>query len=215
MSLSIATVILSSSSIISFFAFVMSLKGYFQTRYLHFAYLSLTWFFMSIGNMFLALAYNYLNVPLYVLGINITAPIAFSIMLLVDSISREKVDPIKLFVITIASTGLIISSFEPGSVRLNVSALNETTLALQGSFLVFGSLVFIISGFIVALLHDKDSPGSARINEKTFHVEFTWCHHGRSRLGLGVFKWPRVVFSRLGLLVHFSGGISGDHCVLH
>ncbi|MHA1791582.1 MAG: hypothetical protein ACTSVI_02990, partial [Promethearchaeota archaeon] len=85
-------------------------------------------------------------VPLYKIGIVASAPLAFSIMALVDSVSRESISPKKLFIITIISTGLVIFSMMNNSVTTNISYLGEKTLALTGFFMVFGALTFIFAG---------------------------------------------------------------------
>ncbi|MHA1264511.1 MAG: hypothetical protein ACTSRS_04670 [Candidatus Helarchaeota archaeon] len=129
-------------------AVIISLNGYIKTKYLHFFYMSFTWFFLWLGNLLIGIAYLTLDFTFYRIGIVISAPLAFAITGLVDSISREHIHALKLFIITIISTALFIFAFEVNSVSYNISVLGETTLAMRGPFMITGSLTFIFSGLL-------------------------------------------------------------------
>ena len=108
--------------------------------------MSLTWLFMLISTFLLALSYLYLDTPLYRLALLADAPITFSIMLLVDSISRQSIDPKKLLIVTIVSTCLVVFSFDPTAVIINKDFFGESTPALSGRFDLAGSALFLLSG---------------------------------------------------------------------
>ena len=130
----------------SLVALVFAFRGYRQYRYQHFLYMGLTWLALAIGNALLAYSYWTLNLTIYKIGVMLTVPVAYSIMALVDSISRADIDKGKLTVITVAASSVVWTSLESDAVRLNVSALGEIAPALSGNFLLAGSAVFAISG---------------------------------------------------------------------
>ncbi|MHA1143146.1 MAG: hypothetical protein ACTSRW_00225 [Candidatus Helarchaeota archaeon] len=148
MNLSISTLILFIATIPELMAVIISLYGYLRTRFPHFFYMFFTWIFLSLGNILIGFAYLFLNTTIYRVGILISAPLAFAIMGLVDSISREHVHAPKLFIISIISTVLFIFAFDLNSVVYNVSILGDITLAMTGPFMIAGSLTFIFSGLL-------------------------------------------------------------------
>ncbi|MHA1820168.1 MAG: hypothetical protein ACTSU2_15560 [Promethearchaeota archaeon] len=148
LNISVATIIMFIATIPEFIAFSYIYQGYSSRKYFYFLYMAITWFFLWLGNFLLAIAYLFLDINFYRWGIIITSPLAFAIMKMVDSISRENIDPIKLFIITSISTALFIFSFDENAIILNKSTLGDTTLALNGPFDVAGSLVFLFSGLL-------------------------------------------------------------------
>ncbi|MHA1385070.1 MAG: hypothetical protein ACTSR3_15080 [Candidatus Helarchaeota archaeon] len=148
MSWSIATVTMLVATIPELIACIISIKGYISKKYPHFLYMFITWFFLWFGNLLLGIAYLLLDPTIYRIGIIISAPLAFSIMALVDMLSREHIHLPKLFIITIISTSLIIFAGESDSVSLNTSYLGEQTLSLTGGFMVAGALTFLFSGIL-------------------------------------------------------------------
>jgi len=129
-------------------AVVMSLISYLKHKYPHLLYMSAAWFFLWLGNLLLAIAYLTLNVTIYKIGVLATAPLTFFIVLLMDTISRETLDPRKLFIITIVSSFVLVFAFDENAVIMNTSALGEVAPALNGRFLIAGSSLFIISGVL-------------------------------------------------------------------
>ena len=140
------TIVLFLATLPELIALIISLRGYFSKKYPHFLFMSLTWFFMFVGTFSLAISYLTIDTTLYRLSILANAPLTFSIMFLVDSISRHHIDSKKLFVTTIVTTCLAIFAFDSNAVILNVSSLGETAPALSGRFNVAGSLVFLLAG---------------------------------------------------------------------
>ena len=140
------TIILFLATIPELIALFISVQGYLRKKYPHFIYMSLTWFFMFIGTFLLTISYLNVDTSLYRIAIIANGPITFSIMLLVDSISRQNIDPLKLFITTIATTCLVVFAFEPNSVKINDSYLGEKAPALAGRFDIAGSLIFTLAG---------------------------------------------------------------------
>ena len=141
------TIVLFLATLPELFALIISLRGYFSKKYPHFLFMSFTWFFMFIGTFFLAISYLTIDTTLYRFAILANAPLTFSIMFLVDSISRHHIDSKKLFITTIVTTCLLIFAFDSVAVILNVSSLGETAPALSGRFNIAGSSVFLLAGF--------------------------------------------------------------------
>lgn len=144
---SVGTIVLFIATIPELIALFISVRGYITKRYPHFIFMSSTWFFMFFGTLLLAIAYFDTNIEIYRLAILANIPIMFSIMLLVDSISRQDIDPRKLFVMTIVMTATIIFSFDSNAIKINVSYLGEHAPALAGRFDVAGSALFLLGGF--------------------------------------------------------------------
>ncbi|MHA1332334.1 MAG: hypothetical protein ACTSR2_14800, partial [Candidatus Hodarchaeales archaeon] len=145
---SYAFIVMSIALLPESIAVIMSLRGFLQTGYHHFLYMFLTWSFLLVGNFFLAIAYFTLDFTLYKLGVIASVPLMFSIMVLVDSLSRDHIDPFKLFIVSIIATSVLIFAFEPDAVILHQTLLDETTPSMQGNFMLFSSAVFIVSGFM-------------------------------------------------------------------
>ena len=144
--LTIGTIVLFLATIPELIALFISVQGYLRKKYPHFLFMSLTWAFMFIGTFLLTISYLNVDTSLYRFAIIANAPLTFSIMLLVDSISRQSIDPLKLFITTIVTTCLVIFAFEPNSVKINDSYLGEKAPALAGRFDIAGSLLFLLAG---------------------------------------------------------------------
>lgn len=127
-------------------AVIMSVKGLKETRYPHFRYMFYTWLSLTIGSVLIAIGYLTLNTTVYRVGVLANIPLLFSITLLTDTISTEKLDRKKLFWITIVSTLFIVFSFDEKSVEINESTLGERGPALSGSFLIIATIVFLTAG---------------------------------------------------------------------
>ncbi len=138
--------ILALSTIPSASASIISLRSYSRTSYPHFKLMAITWFFLSAGVAFLALSYLFLDLTAYRIGIFITVPLMYSVIFLVDTVSQQKIDPVKIFIATVAASLTFIYGLEPDSVGISVSALGEEHPVLMGKFMLAGSLAFIVSG---------------------------------------------------------------------
>ena len=142
----IATLVIFSAVILESVAVGISLRGYLKYRYQPFLFMLMTWSFTLIGNLTVGFAYLFLDFTIYRIGIWLTVPLAYSIIILFDSISHEHYDMYKFLVITILATALFIFGLDPDATYLNTTSLGEHTPAMQGMFQLFGSLVFLFSG---------------------------------------------------------------------
>lgn len=143
---SLGTTILFIATIPELIALFISIRGYVTKKYPHFLFMSSTWFFMFIGTILLAIAYFDTNTELYRFAILANIPTTFSIMLLVDSVSRRDIDPLKLFVTTVVASAMTIYGFQSNAVKINVSYIGEHSPAMAGNFDVLGSLLFVLAG---------------------------------------------------------------------
>lgn len=185
-------------------AFVMSVRGSVKTGYPHFHYMAITWGFLFVGNLLFAFSYLLLNAFLYRLGAVFSIPVTYGIMFLVDQISQEKVDPKKVFIVTVPATTLLISSFQEGAVIPSTSLLGEQAFRLTGTFMVAGSVVFLLSGifwlYYMAKLYLNAPPEVRSVSSLnlvgaifagpmstlTFATGFVWIFPGTDYVMIGV-----------------------------
>ena len=106
-------------------ALVMSLRGYLRHHYAHYLYMFLTWSFLALGNFLIGMGYLFSDLSTYRVGIVISGPLAFAIMMLVNDISQESVEPLKLGIVTVAITLLTAFAFDPQSVQFHFTLLGE------------------------------------------------------------------------------------------
>lgn len=125
---------------------ILCLHRWITTRYVNYQYMVLTWGFLWIGNLFLALGYLTLNYTIYKIGIILSIPLTYGIVFLTDSITREKISTSKLVLTTFISTLLLGFAFQPNIVEQNTSKLGEMGLAMRGEFFFAGSIIFLVAG---------------------------------------------------------------------
>ncbi|WP_457557024.1 hypothetical protein [Candidatus Harpocratesius sp.] len=144
----IATIVMFFATIPQILATIMSIRGYIQYRYKSFLFMIFSWGFMGLGNIILAFSYLFMDFMTYRIGIILSIPLGFAIIVLFDSISKDQLSTIKLIIMSILSTALIILGLESDSVRENITKLGERTPAMNGWFQIFGSLVFLFAGML-------------------------------------------------------------------
>lgn len=116
-------------------------------KYPYYLYMSITWFFLYLATVLLTISYLTIDTSLYRFAIITNAPITFSMMFLVDSVSRKTVDSRKVLVTTIVATLLVVFAFESSSaVEIHTSYLGEKAPAMTGNFDISGSLIFALAG---------------------------------------------------------------------
>ncbi|GAB4324695.1 MAG: hypothetical protein Kow0069_30420 [Promethearchaeota archaeon] len=171
MPLTIASSVLFAACIPEFFACLVSARGYLRHHYRHFVLMFVTWLSLGAGNLLIALAYLTIDLKIFRAGILVSSPLLYAISFMLDSISRDGVEPVKLAASTSISSLLFAFAFQPGSVDLNVSALGETGPAMFGPFSAAGSAAFAMAGlawfFYMAKLNANATSqlkGAARLN---------------------------------------------------
>lgn len=125
-------------------AIIISIRGYLRHHYAHFLFMFIMWIFLTLGNLLIAVGYLQLDLSVYRAGIVISGPLAYAIMMLVNNISRESVEPIKLWGVTVATTLLTVFAFDPGSAQFHYTLLGEYTPEMTGRFAIAGSVVFLL-----------------------------------------------------------------------
>lgn len=121
--------------------------------------MTLSWFFWALFIIISLLSIFYTSVALVKLGGVLMVPVAFSLFLFIDSISRESVDPKKLVIITAASMAYLIIHLTPGSIifiRFPNGHLYFNATAAD--FLTYSSLMLLIEGnsifFLAKIYHN-------------------------------------------------------------
>ncbi|MCF2140742.1 MAG: hypothetical protein K9W44_11865 [Candidatus Lokiarchaeota archaeon] len=142
----VATIVMFCATIPQIFATVMSIRGYIRYKYKSFLFMIFSWGFMGLGNIILAFGYLFMDFMIYRIGIMLSIPLGFAIIVLFDSISKDQLSIIKFLIMSVLSTALIILGLENNSVVENVTKLEEHTPAMNGLFQIFGSLVFLFAG---------------------------------------------------------------------
>ncbi|MHA1247634.1 MAG: hypothetical protein ACTSPE_09935 [Candidatus Thorarchaeota archaeon] len=157
LNVTLGAVMLLVATVPEILAVVISLKRYLDRGYREYLFMFVTWVFLWLGNLLIGISYLTLDLFVYRLGIAASAPLLFGLMVLVDSVSRDHVDPRKVFVVTAASTVLGLFAFDETSVTLNISALGETGPSMVGGLAISGAIVFVIAGifwlYYMAVIH--------------------------------------------------------------
>ena len=96
-----------------FSAFILALHEYLKNKHRHALFMSLGWFFVTLWCVFVISATLLLSQFISYLIFLVWIPTGYVVVLLLDSFSRESVDPRKILLITGLSTALLIFSFEP------------------------------------------------------------------------------------------------------
>lgn len=147
LNITFSSILMSISTIPELIALVLCIVNFLQRGHLHQLYMACTWFFLWIGNSLLAIGYLTLNLIVYRIGLLITIPLALFIILLVDSISRESIEPIKLSLVMIISTLAFTFGLEKNVVTLKYSKIGELGPAVIGklNFALAGVFIFATS----------------------------------------------------------------------
>ncbi len=157
--------ILFGSALPTLLSVILSMYNYKLYRYRHSLYMGMAWLFLVGGELLLAYSYLTLDLFVYRLGVIFGAPLLFSIVILLDSISRLDLDLWKFGVSVVVTTGLVITAFDEGSVGYNLSVIGEVGPILRGNFLFWGSLNFGLGGYLWLFYMVKlymNSPESTR-----------------------------------------------------
>ena len=144
--------ILFGSALPTLLSVILSMYNYKLYRYRHSLYMGMAWLFLVGGELLLAYSYLTLDLFVYRLGVIFGAPLLFSIVILLDSISRLDLDLWKFGVSVVVTTGLVITAFDEGSVGYNLSVIGEVGPILRGNFLFWGFRTWWLS---LALLHGQ------------------------------------------------------------
>ena len=87
------------------------------------------------------------------IGIILLIPTSVIIILMLDSISKESVDPIKLCLIAIVSTAIVFTSLDTEAILKITYLTGEEGLNVGGSFRVTTAAIVFLAGVFFYLLY--------------------------------------------------------------
>jgi hypothetical protein len=99
-----------------FIASLMVSRQYFRTRYDAHRLMALCWFWMGLFYLLNVLGYIYWSRFLMILSTFLWIPIGYSMIFLIDSISRDNIDFIKVGIISCFSTLLVYTGLQPDAI---------------------------------------------------------------------------------------------------
>ncbi|MHA1646668.1 MAG: hypothetical protein ACTSVL_03760 [Promethearchaeota archaeon] len=142
-------------------AVILSIYHLFKDHYLHLISFSLMWISLLLYVLFQALSDLFNSKELHIVCFYSLILLGFAIILFIDSITIGKIDPIKILLMTIASTTTIIFSFDPNAIIINTNgAIAYPTF--NGRFRIaslfqssFAILLFLYGNFSIVLSSPK------------------------------------------------------------
>lgn len=93
-------------------ATIFTFIQYFKNKYTHLKYYGGMWLMLSIWILFQAISDLFLSIPLHFLVFYALIIFSYFVNLSVDTITRDSIDPYKMFFTTIASSFVVILSFD-------------------------------------------------------------------------------------------------------
>ncbi|MFX0139054.1 MAG: hypothetical protein ACFFDN_35765 [Candidatus Hodarchaeota archaeon] len=123
----------------------------FKEKYRHIVFMMICWFFLMLWGILAVLTYLFLDLDLSRFRHYTFIPIAFSMSLLLDSLTKESYDPLKLIFITTFSTALFIFSLNPNLTNFFFFPNGEITLAATGPYRISISILTGFTGFLYFL----------------------------------------------------------------
>jgi hypothetical protein len=96
-----------------------------------------------------AFADFFLSAPILMIFCYSYVPMGFSVILLVDIISRESVDPIKIMVISLLSGALMIACLDPNSFTIDIYPNGEWSIFFSGYLLPILAVHELVMGILM------------------------------------------------------------------
>ena len=154
----------------SIFAFIITFIQYFKDRYAHLKYFACMWFLLSIWMLIQAISDLLLSIPLRFISFYVLIIFSYIVNLSVDTITRDSIDPYKMFFTTIFSSVIIILSIDRNNFPAfysNAMIINETAdepyLILVGNIWIAIMIIAVftasvaIYGSLKILIHTPKS----------------------------------------------------------
>ncbi len=166
----------------------------FKEKYRHIIFMMICWFFLMLWEISATLANLFLDLNFSKLSTYFFIPIAFSMCLLLDSITKETFDPLKLIFSTIFSTSLIIYSFNPNLINYFFFPNGEISLVVTGLYRFSISVLVGFTGFLFFLYMTRihlNAPANLKFYSSLNLV-------GGFLVGIGS---PLVVITELNLII--------------
>ena len=117
---------------------------YLQKRYTTYLYVTFCWIFVGLFYFFNVLGYLFWNIYLMIGGTYLWIIVAYSLILLTDSISRVGRDPKKLVLVSASSAILVYTSLQPNSITTFLLENGDYGWDWQGDFKVSFMFLSII-----------------------------------------------------------------------
>ncbi len=117
-------------------------------KYQSILFYALAWFFLMGWSLTDMLGYLLLSGPMDLFANYFLIPSGFFLILFVDYVSKESVDPLKLMIMTTLSILLIISSFEQGATYSIFLQSGEQSLIINGNFRIMISITGLFMGLM-------------------------------------------------------------------
>ncbi|MFW9993311.1 MAG: hypothetical protein ACFFD4_14805 [Candidatus Odinarchaeota archaeon] len=148
---------------------IMVFREYRRTKFLHSLYMLLAWFFVLLWCVIGIVGILLLDRFLIILTLLIWIPIGFFLILLVDSVSRESIDPFKFLIMGILSASMVISLADPQSIASSTFITGETMIIPQGfALLTLAAILIYVSGIYLyfTLKIHLNAPNSLKFYSK-------------------------------------------------
>ncbi|NVM02241.1 MAG: hypothetical protein HWN67_07885 [Candidatus Helarchaeota archaeon] len=152
-------------------AFFISFYHYNRKKYRPFLFLTLGPFLTIFMSLLYAFSVLFLSIPLIRASVYTFIPIGFFNILLLDSMSRETVDPVKILALGMISVALLFVSLDPSSFYINMFPNGEWRIYLGDNFLIVASPFFILIGTLYVYYAAKiyrDAPKELKIQALVF-----------------------------------------------
>ncbi|MFX1452264.1 MAG: hypothetical protein ACFFCM_15610 [Promethearchaeota archaeon] len=128
---------------------ILALYFYFRYKYRPIIYLGLICFFSFVMIFTYALADFFLSIPILLICCYSYVPTGIGVVLLIDIISRESVDPIKLMVISLISGALVFVCLDPKSFTIDRYPNGEWGIFFSGYLLPILAVHELIMGTLM------------------------------------------------------------------
>ncbi len=135
-------------------------------------------------------------------------PLGFFLVILLDSLTRTTIDPIKIGIIAALSTAVFITSFEPNSVGTTIFPNGEEGMVAEGSFLISQVLLYLVEGGLAVYYTVKillNTPPQLKLSSRLFFSgAFTLGIIAPLTVGIGLNMWipaSDALFVAIGTLL--------------
>ncbi len=115
LNITLSSIIYLSFSSLPITACLITSYQYYKLRYRHAFFHAFGWFFIALWTIFWGLGNLFLSPPYIIMGHFALIPLAIFLVLLQDSIMRERIDPIKLILVSVIGTSVVFTAIAPGS----------------------------------------------------------------------------------------------------
>lgn len=152
-------------------AFSITLNHYLQDQYTHAFYMSIAWGNIMVCYVLQGLSELFSSEILWLFCCYAYLPLGFALVILLDSLTRVSIDPIKIGIISALSAAVIITSFEPSSVGTIIFPNGEQGMVATGEFLIAQVLLYLVEGGLAVYYTLKimmKAPSQLRFSSRLF-----------------------------------------------